>query len=296
MVQVSIIIVSYNTKQLLYNCLKSLYEKIENISFEIIVVDNASSDKSVEMIRETFPDVFLVLNEKNLGFGTANNLGVSVAQGEYIFLLNSDTLMLKNSILNFFNFMENKKNEKVACCGGVLLGSDFNEQNSFGNFPSIIQGLFELGLKRIFRNYYLKNITLASNIYKKDATQILEVDYLSGAAIFIKRSIFDFFGGFDEDFFFYFEETELQKRFNRNGYKSFIIPNSEILHLGGMSTPGDFHLEMMEKGKITYFRKCHGDLSVVVIKTIYLVKYFLEFLKSRRYYLSFKKIKFLLNS
>ena len=106
----------------------------------------------------------------------------------------------------------------------------------------------------------------------------------------------DKFGGFDEDFFFYFEETELQKRFSRKGYYSYLIPNSEIIHLGGMSTSSNFQLEMMEKGKVIYFKKCHGEFSVMFIKLIYTLKYILEGIKKQNMKLVFKKIKFLVNS
>jgi GT2 family glycosyltransferase len=296
MIQVSIVIVSYNTEKLLFNCIKSIYDSVSNLEIEIIVVDNASTDNSVALIRESFPHVQLILSNKNVGFGPANNIGILQARGKYVFLLNSDTILIKNSIINFLNFMEDVDNIKVACCGGVLLDSELKEQNSFGNFPSIFQTFFELGFNKIFTKYYNEKISIATKTYAKNIGMALQVDYVSGAALFIRKSILDKYEGFDEDFFFYFEETELQKRFRRQGYYSSIIPNSEIIHIGGMSTASNFQLEMMEKGKVMYFRKCHGEISVVFIKIIYTLKYILEVLKNRNTNLAVKKIKFLLNS
>ncbi len=296
MIQISIIIVSYNTEKLLFNCIKSIYESISNMAIEIIVVDNDSKDNSVEMIRESFPQVQLFKSDLNVGFGPANNIGILHAKGKYLFLLNSDTIMIKNSLINFWDFMEKVENQNVACCGGVLLGSDLQEQNSFGNFPSIFQAFFELGLNKIFTKFYNQNISIATKNYSKNFVNAFKVDYLSGAAIFIRKSVLDKFGGFDEDFFFYFEETELQKRFSRKGYYSSLIPNSEIIHFGGMSTSSNFQLEMMEKGKVIYFKKCHGEFSVMLIKLIYSLKYILEGIKKQNMKLVFKKIKFLLNS
>ena len=296
MVQISIIIVSYNTEKLLFNCIKSIYDSIHNLEIEIIVVDNASMDNSVEIIRENFPKVKLINSNLNVGFGPANNIGILHAKGKYLFLLNSDTLMIKNSLFNFWNFMEDVDNEKIACCGGVLLSSDLQEQNSFGNFPSIFQAFFELGFNKIFTKFYFEKISIATKIYAKNIGRALKVDYLSGAALFIRKSILEKYGSFDEDFFFYFEETELQKRYRRHGFYSSIIPNSEIIHLGGMSTSSNFQLEMMEKGKVLYFRKCHGEFSAVLIKSIYFIKYILEGIKNQNVNLAVKKIKFLLNS
>jgi hypothetical protein len=192
--------------------------------------------------------------------------------------------------------MEAADNKKIACCGGVLLDSNLKEQNSFGNFPSIFQAIFELGLNKIFTKFYNEKISIATKTYAKIIGIAMQVDYVSGAALFIRKSILDKYEGFDEDFFFYFEETELQKRFRRHGHYSSIIPNSEIIHLGGMSTASNFQLEMMEKGKVLYFRKCHGEISVLFIKIIYTLKYILEVIKDRNVNMTVKKIKFLLNS
>jgi hypothetical protein len=297
MVQISIIIVSFNTEKLLFNCIKSIYQYVHDLEIEIIVVDNASFDNSVELIRESFPTVKLIRSELNAGFGSANNIGISHAKGRYLFLLNSDTLMIKNSVINFWNFMEDVDNRKIACCGGVLIGSDLQAQNSFGHFPSISHAIFELGFHKIFTKFYNEKISIATKTTVENIGISLLVDYLSGAALFIRKSVLDKFGGFDEDFFFYFEETELQKRFRRYGYFSSIIPNSEILHLGGMSTSSSFHLEMMEKSKVLYFRKCHGETKVVLIKMIYTLKYALGIIKNYNLTkINFRKIKWLLTS
>ena len=127
MINVSIIIVSYNTKELTHNCLKSVFEQTVNIDFEVIVSDNGSTDGSVEMIKKYFPQVALIENGANLGFGMANNRGLKVAKGKYIFYLNSDTILLNNAVKIFFDYWENAEDkESIGALGGILLDKDLN--------------------------------------------------------------------------------------------------------------------------------------------------------------------------
>ena len=195
---VSIILVSYNTKDLTRDCLKSVYEKTQGVEFEIFVVDNNSHDGSAEMIEREFPEVRLIRNSENKGFGAANNIAIRQSNAKYIFCLNTDTILLNNAVKIFFDFMEQPENQNVGVCGGALYDSDNCPTNYGGQFPSILHILQKFGLRNIFKK---KTIN-----YEKD---IINVDYITGADIFFRKSVLDLVGLFDENFFIYYEETDL---------------------------------------------------------------------------------------
>ncbi len=143
--QVSIIIVNYNTKELIKNCINSIYENTKDIDFEIIVSDNGSTDGSVEMLKNDFPNVILIENNANLGFGKANNNGLKVAKGEYIFYLNSDTVLLNNAVKMFYDYWEqNLQKDKIGALGANLLNEKLKITHSGEDFPS---------KKKIFKDY-----------------------------------------------------------------------------------------------------------------------------------------------
>lgn len=228
-IDVSIIIVNYNTKELTRNCLNSIYEQTKDINFEIIVSDNGSTDGSVEMIKTVFPQVILIENNVNLGFGAANNRGLKFAKGKYIFYLNSDTLLLNNAVKKFFDYWE-KSNEKLGALGCVLFNKDLKEVTSSANFPTYIREfvlliklfLESVGIKKIY--YKLRN---KSPIQKRGL-----VDFVCGADLFLLNNESALF---DERFFMYFEESDLQYRLNRQGFIAKIIETPRIIHLCGGS-------------------------------------------------------------
>ena len=200
--QISIIIVNYNTKQLTLNCLRTIYEYTKDINFEIIVVDNASSDGSVEAIKASYPLVKIIEPNKNLGFGRANNLGAKYAQGEYLFLLNSDTLLIENTLSVLYTFMKNRESENIGACGVSLLNGQQQKTISAGHFPSLLQEFSDIGFRHLYKNYYNNKLSLAFSIPKDG--DVREVDYICGADIFMKKELFDKLKGFDEDYFMYF--------------------------------------------------------------------------------------------
>jgi len=228
---VSFIIVNYNTKDQLYNCITSIIEKTNGILFEIIVVDNASVDGSIELLKSSFADVRIIANKDNLGFGKANNLGAKQAIGKYLFFLNSDTILINNACLSFFERLEN--NPKIASCGGNLIFEDGSENISYGNFPTLSMYFFNHGFKKIFKKYY--NTHLSAGIKVNGRKEPFQVSYVCGADIFVRKNVFDEMKGFNEAFFLYFEETDLYKRMANKGYKSIIYPEIDIIHLSGQS-------------------------------------------------------------
>jgi GT2 family glycosyltransferase len=270
-IDVSVIIVNYNTKKLLSNCLESIFLQTNEIEYEVIVVDNASVDGSNEMLRQNFPNVRLIESETNLGFGKANNLGIRNALGKYIFLLNSDTIIIGSSIKIFFDFMENHIDNRVACCGGDLIDSSNNKQVSYGNFPSLLQVFSELGLRIFYRSFYRKYLSVGVKSYDDKKRN---VDYISGADMFIRKSVLDEVGLFDEDFFLYYEESELSYRFYKYGFKSVFIPEVKIIHLEGGSISGnieylDWKNTLILQSRDIFFQKCYGRIIAIIVKYLY---------------------------
>lgn len=219
---VSIIIVNYNTKQLLADCLDTVYAKTQDVEFEVIVVDNASSDSSEEYICTQFPLVHWINSGGNLGFGRANNLGAQYASGEYLFFLNSDTLLLNNAALEFLTYARVHQPASIGTLGSWLLDKDENPNSSFGFFPCARNEI-----KYLMGYYKLPKV-------EETATE-KSVDYVTGADMFVKKSTFEHLGGFDPHIFMYYEETDLQYRIAQAGLSRKIIHGPRIVHLEGGS-------------------------------------------------------------
>ncbi|MDR1420827.1 MAG: glycosyltransferase family 2 protein [Treponema sp.] len=264
---ISIIIVNYNTKDLLRNCLDSIYRHSRDIGFEVIVSDNGSLDGSVEMIKESFPGVKIIENRKNIGFGAANNRGLDSASGNYVFYLNSDTVLLNNAIKFFFEFWENYHDrDHLGALGCVLLNSRGLPTHSWGGFSSATRELRE-------------KLPGARRSRPAPVVPPLEVDYIAGAALFLKN---DGFARFDERFFLYFEDSDLQLRLAGAGKKRIIIDKPRIIHLEGASNSpsampafeGSFSRIQFAISKIKYYRKKKDNpLCIFILKMLILVKW-----------------------
>jgi hypothetical protein len=272
-IQVSIIIVNYKSERYLGACIDSIYGHVEGISYEIIVVDNDSSVDLHNFIAQKYPNVKLVLNSKNLGFGAANNKGAMIAAGDYLFFLNPDTILLDNAILKFYQFLKEGL-PNTASCGGNLINSNNEPTTSYGNFPSFFQELGDMGLRRFFKKHYEKHLRIGKNC--SQLTTPTQVPYIVGADIFITKKIFKDICGFDETFFLYYEETDLYYRLNKAGYTSYILPDVKIIHMEGTALfyEGKLNLEkwaVWEKSKYYYFRKHKGRWIAVTIKIMQLI-------------------------
>jgi hypothetical protein len=224
---VSIVIVSYNTKKLLQECLVSIYKHTPLKLFEIIVVDNASQDSSSQMVEKNFPKVKLIKNQKNLGFGQANNQALKIAQGKYFLFLNSDTKLTEDSIDIIHRYL--KRHPETAIVGCKLKNPDGSPQQSAGFFPTLPRILFWA--------FFLDDLPLLRNLikpyqisYKKFYETKHEVDWITGAFFLIKRSIFKNLGGFDKNLFMYGEEVDFCYRAKKNGFKVLYSPKTSIFH------------------------------------------------------------------
>jgi O-antigen biosynthesis protein len=229
----SIIIVNYNVKEFLQNLLHSIAKSALNISYEIIIVDNASDDGSVEFIKDKFPDVKLISNNKNLGFSKANNLGLKIAQGKYILLLNPDALLREDTLQKMIEFFKNTPDAGLAGCkilnpdGSLQLACRRNFPGPWTSFCKVT-GLSSLFPKsRIFARY---------NLTYMDENQTYEVDAISGSFMMMKKEVYEKVGGFDEEFFMYGEDLDLCYRIQKAGYKVYYVHDTQIIHYKGEST------------------------------------------------------------
>lgn len=234
--ELSIIIVNFNTSELLRKCLNKVYKslsfgKIEKES-EVIVVDNASSDGSVSMAEKNFPKVLIIKNSKNLGFAKANNQALRQARGKYILLLNSDTEIDKDTLVGLLD--EIKKNQRVGVVGGKLLNPDGSVQTSAGFLPSLSKIFFWMFfiddiplLSRLIKPYHIQD----KKFYQKKA----DVDWVTGACFMIKREAIETVGYMDENIFMYGEELEWCLRLRKAGFSVIYTPEISVLHHKGAS-------------------------------------------------------------
>lgn len=247
---VSIIIVNYNTKDLIKNCINSIYKHTKDVDFEIIVSDNGSVDGSIEMIKSEFPNVILIENGSNLGFGTANNRGLAIAKGKYIFYLNSDTLLLNNAVKYFYDYWETSpEKDNIGALGCNLLDENLSVSDSYGIFPNVNETIIELiranyGLFKYFfkKVIFKKNIGI-TRIPKKFDFKIGAVDIIIGADLFMKN---DEFAKFDEQIFLYHEEMDLQFQLKKEGKKRLLIEGPKIIHFEGQSSPDSKEISFEE--------------------------------------------------
>ncbi|MBP9732123.1 MAG: glycosyltransferase family 2 protein [Candidatus Magasanikbacteria bacterium] len=231
--KLSIIMVSWNTAEFTKKALASVFKETNGFEYEVIVVDNNSSDLSVSMIQKEFPLVRLIENKENVGFGKANNQGMLIAKGDYFFLLNTDTLISDSAITKLVNYLD--LYPEVTCVGPRLLNTDGTFQHACRrNLPNPVSAFFHLfGFTKIFT----KNRVV--NTYKKyvDNPDITEpVEAISGAAMMFRRNVYEVIGGFDEDFFMYGEDLDFCKRVFDQGWKTVYVSESRITHFGGGSS------------------------------------------------------------
>lgn len=233
MKNLSIIIVSYNTNEVLRECLASVFGTIDNsVDAEIIVVDNASSDGSCEMIRKEFPETILIENKKNVGFSKANNKGVEKSSGKYVLFLNSDTLVYKNSIIEILKFLDNTKDAGAVTCKVELLTGEIDDA-SHRAFPTPWNALtYFSGLSKIFPSSKLFG---GYNLGWLNMKETHEIEALAGAFMMVKRQAGDMAGWWDEDYFWYGDDLDFCYRLKEKGWKIYYVPTVKILHYKGVS-------------------------------------------------------------
>lgn len=228
----SIIIVSYNSKQFIQGCISSLFNSAPHLAWEIIVIDNASQDASADLVRKEFPEIKLISNLRNLGYAKACNLGIKEAKGRYFFILNPDTKLSAGSLEAMVRFMD--ENPRCGILGPKLLDGGGRAEFSCRAFPSYSAAFFNRYslLTRIFPHSKYANRYLKTNC---PHDTIIEVDWVSGAAMLIRKECLNQAGNFDEGFFMYCEDVDLCKRAKDKGWQVLYYPSLELTHIIGGS-------------------------------------------------------------
>lgn len=279
MVDLSVVVVSWNVRDLLRQCLASTSD-LQSPSIETIIVDNVSTDGSAEMVRTEFPDVRLIVNTENRGFPAANNQGIAIAEGRYVLILNPDTEVIDDALAAMVAYAD--ENPDVGVVGPQLLNDDADKcpgadgcpsvQSSRRRFPTLATAFFEstwlqpCAPRRLLARYYVQD-------QPDDAT--LDVDWVKGAALMARREAIEQVGLMDEGYFMYSEELDWCKRFKDAGWRVVYLPTAQIVHYGGKSsdqvmTSRHIHFQT---SKVRYFRKHHGRFVGEVLRWFLLGNY-----------------------
>ena len=260
----SVIIVNYNVKYFLENTVRSLIDTVKDLSYEIIIVDNASRDGSKELIKSKFLEINYIYNESNLGFAKANNLGLKIAKGDYVLILNPDTIVKENSINLLINYL--RKNEKTGLVTCKIIGPEGTlDASCHRSFPTIWNSFCHFsGLSKLFHN---SKVFASYNLLYLEDDRIAEVDAVSGSFMLLRKKIIDEGILMPEDYFMYGEDIDFCYQIKRSGYKIEYVPISEIVHYRGQSS---------KKDKIK-LRKYFFDSMKIFVKKNYTSKYSLFF-------------------
>ncbi len=233
MIDLSIIIVSYNVKEFLQNLLQSINKSAGKLNVEVIVVDNASEDGTIESIAERFPEVKIIANETNVGFGKANNQAMKIAKGKYFLLINPDTIVREDTFTKMINFFESTPEAGMAGCK-VLNPDGTLQLPCRRSFPGPWVSFTKIsGLSKVFPK---SKLFAKYNLTYLDENKTYTVDAISGSFMFLRREVYEKTAGFDEQFFMYGEDLDFCYRVKESGYKIYYYPETEIIHYKGEST------------------------------------------------------------
>ena len=278
----SIIIINYNSKAVLLNCLKSVIASAFNKEYEVFVIDNNSSESIIDF-EALFPQIIFIYNQQNLGFAAANNIGIRKSSGQYVLLLNPDTIINKNSIAPMIDYL--KKHEDVGVVGCKIFNEIGEIERSTHSFPSLAKEFVHanefiktfLAYDSFLGRILMQVFRLKSFESYWEHDQIREVDHVTGACMMIKRVVIDKVGLLDEAFFLYNEEVEWSYRIKKAGYKSIFLPESNIIHLFGYSTQQRVQKQTINKllveryrGMLYYFQKHFGFTKLFLLKMLVL--------------------------
>lgn len=277
--ELSIIILSWNTKDLTRNCLRSIFANVKDIFFEVIVVDNNSQDDSAQMIKQEFSQVKLIKNSENLGFAKGNNQGFEISRGEYVLFLNSDTIIPppaggKSQLLKMVEVIQADK--KIGALSPKLIYPDGRFQYEFyRKFPSLGQTfwLYLLPMSKLaYKIDFLKKKYLTD--INSEKSFFVESLNLPGTALLMSAKLCRETGGWDEGTFYWLEDVDLNLRIKKAGYKLYYLAGAEIIHLGGASSAlwDDFQkMFNFRKAYLYYFRKHKGALQGFIVKWMFIL-------------------------
>lgn len=263
MPDISIIIINWNTRDLLAECLESLYQTISGTSFDIWVVDNASTDDSVPMVQAKFPEVQFILNRDNVGFARANNQAMAASQGRTMLLFNSDAVATPGAVASLLETI--KAHPQAGIVGGRLLNPDGSFQASHSPFPNLWQEFLILsGLGRLLYGRWYPSRG------PQEAKGPQPVDYVEGACLLVRREAFEQVGGLDEGYFMYAEEVDWCYSMRQAGWQVWYQPAARIIHYGGGSSRNRRTQREADlyRSRVRFFRKHYGNVAAMALKTL----------------------------
>ncbi len=260
-IDMSIVLVCWNNKAYLDPCLKSLFEAGLKCSFDVIVVDNGSTDGSQQMLAEKYPDVKLIQNPGNVGLGKASNQGIEATNGHYVLLLNNDTLVNAAALDMLVEFLD--AHPEAGAVAGKLLNPDGTFQSGFAPFSTLTEEFLiatHIG-EWLWPGYPSHG----------DSKEIRDTGWLSSACLLLRRSALDKVGLLDDSYFIYGDEADLQYRLNKAGWKVYYQPASAIIHFGGRSMDRWKRRKMVYRGKMLFYQKNYGFLRTFLLRLLLLV-------------------------
>jgi len=277
--QVSVIIINFNSSSFTINCIDSILSKTnKELKYEIIIVDNNSKQDDFLTLKEycnQLTNVSLIRSKLNLGFSGGNMLGVQYAESEYLFFLNNDTLLQNDCLQLLLNFMQH--NQNVGVCTAQMYDQNNNFHCSFGYFPSLGLKLLGSSALRI----------LEPNLYpskRKVYTQPIQVQLVTGAAMFVNYHHFAKVGGFDTNYFLYCEEEDLAMKLKKKGFAAYLVPEAKFIHFMGKSTERNYNIEKEYYISLFYYlSKNQNFISYNLLKLYYFIKMILKFYKGSFY-------------
>lgn len=268
---VSIIVVAWNVHDFVFNCLKSVYKETKGIEFEVIYVDNGSEDGSVQMVRKEFPHVRVIENNENKGFIKANNQGIEIAQGRYVLLLNSDTIILDNAIAKTLLFADEHQDAAVVGC--KVLNPDGTLQRSCFMYPSILNMfLYATHLYKVFPN---SKFFGREKMTWWDFSNVSQVETIKGCFSLVRKEAIEQVGLMDNIYFVFGDDIDWCYRFRKSGWKIMFVPDPKIIHYGGQTTKlmaNTFTLQLY--GSILIFMKKHRTQLSFTIACLLIALYF----------------------
>lgn len=258
MPELSIVLVCWNNLDYLDPCLASLYESDLGCEYDVVVVDQGSTDGSQAMLREKYPDVRIIQNSENVGLAKACNQGIEATEAPYVLLLNNDTLV--NSTLgDLVRFLDD--NPQAGAAGGRLLNPDGSFQAGFANFSTLLEEfLIATHLGELFKEGYPSH---------EDTGQIQQVGWISSACLLLRREALDQVGLLAEDFFIYGDEADLQYRLNNQGWPVYYLPDVYTIHYGGRSMNRWKRRRMVYRGKMLFYRKNYGEFQTGILRLLF---------------------------
>ncbi|NLE45711.1 MAG: glycosyltransferase family 2 protein [Chloroflexi bacterium] len=263
MLDLSIIVVNWNTREMLANCLRSIEDTVTDFAYEVIVVDNGSEDGSQTMLRQLFPQVCLIENDENVGFARANNQGMANCRGRYALLLNSDAITTPGAVQSLWNLADTEP--RAGIVGAQLLNPDGSFQASHTPFPTLFRELLILtGSGRlVYEPWY------PSHGPEEDKGPQI-VDYVEGACMLVRREAFEEVGGLDEGYFMYAEEVDWCYAMRERGWQVWYQPAARVVHLGSGSSQNRRSEREADlyRSRVRFFRKHYGDRAAWMLKKL----------------------------